>query len=31
MEENVYVTGKEACKILGLHQQTLYQWDKKVG
>jgi excisionase family DNA binding protein len=24
-----FVGGKEACKLLGLHQQTLYQWDKK--
>lgn len=27
MEE--YVGGKEASKILGVHQRTLYQWDKK--
>jgi predicted site-specific integrase-resolvase len=24
-----YVGGKEASKILGVHQRTLYQWDKK--
>jgi len=27
MEE--YVGGQEASKILGVHQRTLYQWDKK--
>jgi len=26
---NKYVGGKEACTALGVHQQTLYQWDKK--
>lgn len=26
---NKYVGGKEACSILGVHQQTLYNWDKK--
>lgn len=26
---NKYVGGKEACTLLGVHQQTLYQWDKK--
>lgn len=29
MSNDEFVSGKEACKILGLHQQTLYQWDKK--
>lgn len=24
-----YISGKEASKILGVHQRTLYQWDKK--
>ena len=24
-----YVTGKEASKILGVHQRTLYQWEEK--
>lgn len=24
-----YVSGKEASKILGVHQRTLYQWDEK--
>jgi hypothetical protein len=24
-----YVGGKEASKILGVHQRTLYQWDEK--
>lgn len=24
-----FVGGKEACNLLGIHQQTLYQWDKK--
>ena len=24
-----YIGGKEASKILGIHQRTLYQWDKK--
>ena len=27
MEE--YVSGKKAQDILGIHQQTLYNWDKK--
>ena len=27
MEE--YVGGQEASKILGVHQRTLYQWDKR--
>lgn len=27
MEE--FMGGKEASKILGVHQRTLYQWDKK--
>jgi len=24
-----YLGGKEACKLLGIHQRTLYQWDEK--
>ena len=24
-----YVGGKEASKILGVHQRTLYQWEQK--
>lgn len=28
MSQNNYVGGKEACKILGVHQQTLYLWEK---
>jgi excisionase family DNA binding protein len=24
-----YITGKEASEKLGVHQRTLYQWDKK--
>ena len=24
-----YIGGKEASKILGVHQRTLYQWEKK--
>ena len=27
--ENKYLTGKEASKILGVHQRTLYQWEGK--
>jgi predicted site-specific integrase-resolvase len=27
MEE--YLTGKKASKVLGVHQKTLYAWDKK--
>ena len=26
---NEYVSGKQAQEILGVHQQTLYNWDKK--
>ena len=26
---NEYVSGKQARDILGVHQQTLYNWDKK--
>jgi putative resolvase len=26
---NKFVGGKEASKILGVHQRTLYQWDEK--
>lgn len=29
MSEKTYVSGKEAIRVLGIHQQTLYQWDKK--
>jgi len=29
MENENYVSGKEASKILGVHQRTLYMWDKK--
>ena len=28
MSNNNYVGGKEACKTLGVHQQTLYLWEK---
>ena len=28
-EKDKYVGGKEASKILGVHQRTLYQWDEK--
>ena len=28
MSNNNYMGGKEACKILGVHQQTLYLWEK---
>jgi DNA-binding transcriptional MerR regulator len=27
MEE--YVSGQKASELLGVHQRTLYQWDKK--
>jgi putative resolvase len=27
--KELYVGGKKACEILGVHQQTLYNWDKK--
>jgi putative resolvase len=27
-KNNNYVGGKEACKTLGVHQQTLYNWEK---
>jgi predicted site-specific integrase-resolvase len=27
--DNKYITGKEASLKLGVHQRTLYQWDKK--
>lgn len=27
--DNKYVTGKEASRILGIHQRTLYQWEEK--
>lgn len=23
-----YLTGKEACQILGVHSRTLYNWDE---
>ncbi len=29
MEQIKYVGGKEASKILGVHQRTLYQWEEK--
>jgi hypothetical protein len=29
MENDKFVGGKEASKILGVHQRTLYQWDEK--
>jgi putative resolvase len=29
MNKETYVPGKEAEKILGVHQKTLYNWDKK--
>jgi putative resolvase len=29
MNKEAYVPGKEAEKILGVHQKTLYNWDKK--
>ena len=29
MSNNKYIGGKEASKILGVHQRTLYQWDEK--
>lgn len=29
MSESNFVGGKDASKILGVHQRTLYQWDKK--
>ena len=28
MSNNNYVGGKQACKILGVHMQTLYNWEK---
>jgi DNA-binding transcriptional MerR regulator len=28
MEEDKYVSGKKASEILGVHQRTLYLWDK---
>jgi putative resolvase len=28
MSTNNYVGGKQACKILGVHMQTLYNWEK---
>jgi excisionase family DNA binding protein len=27
--DSKYITGKEASLKLGVHQRTLYQWDKK--
>ena len=27
--EKKYLGGKETCKLLGVHMQTLYSWDKK--
>jgi excisionase family DNA binding protein len=29
MNDEQFVTGKEASKILGVHQRTLYQWEEK--
>lgn len=29
MEEKKYLGGKEASELLGVHQRTLYQWEKK--
>ena len=29
MTDPKFVGGKEASEILGVHQRTLYQWDKK--
>jgi len=29
MDNTEYVSGKEASKILGVHQRTLYQWEEK--
>lgn len=29
MDRSKYVGGKQACKILGVHVQTLYNWEKK--
>jgi excisionase family DNA binding protein len=29
MNDEQYVSGKEASKILGVHQRTLYQWEDK--
>jgi putative resolvase len=29
VNNKTYVKGKEASEILGIHQRTLYQWDKK--
>lgn len=26
-----YMSGKETSKLLGVHQRTLYQWEKKDG
>lgn len=26
---NNFIGGKEASKILGVHQRTLYEWEKK--
>ena len=28
MDNNKYIGGKEASKLLGVHQRTLYQWEK---
>lgn len=28
MEKKNFVSGKEASKILGVHQRTLYMWEK---
>lgn len=29
MNNPTYISGKEVCKILGVHERTLYLWDKK--
>jgi len=29
MESNKFISGKEACKILGVYYRTLYNWEKK--
>ena len=29
MNDEQYVSSKEASKILGVHQRTLYQWEDK--
>ena len=29
MDKSKYIGGKQACEILGVHIQTLYNWEKK--